>query len=143
MKQQAIATHLKYVIRSCHTIRNKYDSYNFGSVLIKNITFLCRHSKRKKRNGGWYVCTVSCGIDVFATEPARAGTDRNLTFRSEFEIRPRSSQFEITIALYKLNLKTVRIPFLNLKICICNICNVISKSNRHLMFTNSRAKQVS
>lgn len=138
MKQEAIATHLKYVIRSSHAIRNKYDSCNFGSVIIKNIIFLCRHSKRKTRNTGWYLCTVSCGIEVFATKPTRAGADRNLMFHDEFEIRPRSSQFEITIALYKLKLKSVIISslilFLNLKICRCYI--IIGKSNIpiHLMF---------
>lgn len=110
LRIEAVTKQLEY-IRKDNFTKNKFDRYNYGSVLVRELVFFGRE---RKKNKWWYVCTVSCCTEVFATAPTRADADGAIVFHEKFEIKPPSSNFEITVTLYGMRLKRVRVLLLML-----------------------------
>lgn len=103
LRDAALIKELK--ILRCESVIDSFDCSNSGTVLIKHLFFPGSNaSYKEKRTTRWYVCTVSCGTEIFASAPRQANENGNVYFDDEFKLNLLSSLFEITVAIYALPL---------------------------------------
>lgn len=73
-------------------------------MFVTNIALPGKLSKKSKKITTWYVCTVSCGTEIFGTAASQPKANGDVVFDEEFEIKTRSYNFEITITIYAMTL---------------------------------------
>lgn len=81
------------------------EDRNFGTVCLSKLFFPGRTVEQNKEFTRWFVCVVSCGVQIFATTAVKADSDGNVVFGEEFEFHSLSSDFEIDVSLYGMKLK--------------------------------------
>lgn len=111
-KSNFLACQREVILREIKKIRDEEHVEQIGhqgSVRLSNFIFQSRKnttdSKRNKEYTEWYVCVVSCGTVLFATDAVTADFEGNVCFNSEISFDKLSPDFEITIAIYAMKVK--------------------------------------